>query len=1001
MAFDVEVQRATGKGIAYRMDVSFDDWATIAHRWIDRDGLWGHNCLEELSTQAPYDYASLWTADNVALTAGQLAPDGSTRATRVVDDTANDEHRVFISCPLANERGMRGSTAYRYFAVARADTLSWLAIRDAGGTHAANFNLSTGATGTCSSGLVPRMVALGGGWWLCYIDFTAPAGGSQYVTLNVATADTGTSYPAPSYVGSAQGLYLHEAGACQVVTNSPRIASLGGLSRGFGEDHIASPGSFGLVLANEDGGLDSLFTDWATTLKLRARLYIGLYEPGSERAHWKQLSEYQLEDNPERDAKSVRLSLQDRLISFATFRTPSLKDWYEQDDYCPYHWVAQEELEELMANETWTRPLPLAFGHTPVQLTLATGIVGASGNNSGIGYTNENLFTGQAGWVLCATLNDEEPFPENDGQCSVYVEMQEVAIPEAQSSLIGPWAVDELAAKASVVALPRVTKFEETEWITWFTWKAGPITIDGRDWYIHFVVVDSLGLATSLLNNQAGPSGSIVLRDDPYVDPASLVGEDTKLYYGDGVKIVQWTPTPRLERIYNETAVLMSKSSRAWMVGQKRLSHMSDETPGQVHPLDILEDLARYYTPIGNNIDSARMAIARTMLAHREAYFVTSSLYAFSASGMQQLSSFLASHDLDLFFTWEGKLAASASNETFDAATATLPHFYEHELAGISDAIPSREMRGAYCNRVRLLFQPHALLDSGVAMHHVSWENADAALDPYGGAFLGVPSKGPFDNPNAVIPTGQQVFERELEARWVPRKLLRLNPWEYRSLSSHVRTRIRFTAPLRALNLDLGDYFTVDWTRGGATVYEGTIFQVQSLTLNPEAASVDVEALWAGDLRLNRPYLLDTEELQARAKLTARDATLTYGSHSVTFDGGSLITEGITAGDILVLRVSETPPVWQRCRAYRVVEVESATSIEVISDDADYTWGLPSGTLVVASSAWRIFRGATTAHTAVSDAVNYPYGSAPYGKVANQADGGTYSDAGYAHILKE
>lgn len=973
MAFDIEIERPVGLGVTWRLDISFDNWVTIAHRFVDREGLWAHSCLEELSFSAPWDY-SLWTAGGVTLLAGQLASDGSTRATKVTDTAANVEHKLSFACNLTNERGMRPSTLYRYFVVAKADTLSWIALRDVGGAHAANFNLTTGAVGAFTSGTNPEMLALGGGFYLCSAEFTVPSGASQAVIINLGNADTGTgaSY---AYLGTAQSLYLHEAGAVELAAQSTRLVNLGGLSRALGEDFIVSHSLLSVTLSNEDGGLDSLVNDWTMSLKIRARFYVGLYTPGIMRAHWRQLGEYTYDDCPDRSSSVLDIALQDRLAVLEPFRAPSLKDWYEQDVYCPYHWYAREELEAITATEAWSAPLPIAFGDQALQLTFFPQTYGISANNSGVGSPNVARFAGQTPWVLCATLNDAAVSGDEDEVGVIWLEKSSYDMDDFYAA--GPTNLAELAKDSSIKPLAQMTDLDKDnkQYFVWSVRKSGPVTVDGRGWYLLWILVDILGLPPQLANRTAPAHGLRFVRNaDGSVSPLTSAG--TRM----NGNLTEWGTRASASLLY----VSLRRLGRAWSAGSRVLSHMASATRAQHHPVDIIDDFARHYTQVGQNIDDARMAQTKATTPGRQGALCINGMGERSASVLDAvMSDFAESMDLDVFMTWEGKLTALGSNETFDAATADLPHFYEHELSGLTQRMPSRQMRGAYANRVTLDFEVDLLLD-----------------DARAGGESQPPSRGPFDDAAAPIAVTERVFSRELNARWTPRALLRQNPWGYRTLNRAPRQRIRFTTGLRALNLELGDYFSLDWARGGTVVYEGTVFQVLGLALNPDSASVDVEALWAGELRLNRPYLLDTEGLQAREKLSARSLTLTHNSSVVDFASGSLVAEGIDAGDVLVLR-DDVAGLWRRYAAYRIVSVGSVTQLTVVADDADYTWNLTSGTVVVTDGAWSIVRGATTAHTAITDAVNYPYGSSPYGKVANGAAAGTYSDAGFGHVLKE
>lgn len=979
MAFDVQVARPIGLGVAWRLDVTFDDWASLAYRFVDRLGLWAHSALEELAASRGYDFSS-WTADQVTRTAGILAPDGSSHATRITDNTSNAEHRLYLDASLANERGMRASKAFVYFAIAKAETLGWISLRNISGAKVANFNLVSGETGRHSADVDPRMLSLGAGWWLCSAAFPA-VGGGQFITVNVSEVDTGTA-ATYAYVGTGKSLLLHEAGAIEDFEQTPRLAAMGQLSRAFGEDRVASPASVSVSLNNEDGALDGLMDTWTNTLKMRVRPYVGLYEPGQKRCHWKQLGEYRCDDMPARNGRVLTFGLQDSLSSVATYRAPSLKDWYDGDVLCPMHWYPQERLEAITNHELWTRPLPLCFGDNPIGLTFFPTLYGTKANNSGQGTPDsveERRNQGVAALVICATRNDDAFTDGGDG-VTVWAEfIKDAGLAPDELNTSSPAETQELAKGNTLRSLPKKSDLNGRAWTAWNINKSGPIAVDGKLWYILWVAVDVLGVAAQM-QSATGSSGSRYIKnhdeseDMPFEDDVSGVRLNGK-------------PNPAGDRYYNEIGKLFEGVQRAWVSTHRHASHVDTVAKAQRHPVDVLSDLAKHYSPIGPNVDTERLEKLRATDPQRQAYLQLSQPPVSEASRvsvgfLEELSDFAQSSDIDVFMTMDGKLAAVASNETFDSATTGLPHFYEHELAGVHDSSPSREQRGAYYNRLVLDFEPSPLLDEALAKG------------------LPAPTKGPFDNRKAVVPVTTRAYVKRLNARWTPRVMLRQDPWTYRAVESYVRKRIRFSTGLKALTLELGDYFSLDWSRGGATLYEGTVWQLVAATLSPESGMVDVEALWSGDLRLNRPYLLDQESLSLRAKLASRDITLTCNSSAVAFGGGSLVDEGVSVGDILVLR-DDVAGVWRRFAAYRITALLSSTSLQVTADDLDYSWDLVGGTIVLANAKWAIYRGATTAHTGASDAVNYPYGSDAYGKVTNVADAGTYSNANPGHLLKE
>lgn len=212
--------------------------------------------------------------------------------------------------------------------------------------------------------------------------------------------------------------------------------------------------------------------------------------------------------------------------------------------------------------------------------------------------------------------------------------------------------------------------------------------------------------------------------------------------------------------------------------------------------------------------------------------------------------------------------------------------------------------------------------------------------------------------------------------------------------SAAVRPILRFRTSLEAVTLELGDFITASWTRGGrGTPYASARWRVESWTLQSENGCVDIEAVWCADLddTARRPYLLDNEALLVRLA-GVDDLDLTPGSGVVVFTGAvNLTASGVLAGDVLVMRDStEAATAFLTNQAFRIVSVDSSLQATV-------TPALDAGApLTLLGADWTIYRGATTYPTAVSDPVNYPSGGAMYGKASN---GGTYSDSSAANLL--
>ncbi len=232
---------------------------------------------------------------------------------------------------------------------------------------------------------------------------------------------------------------------------------------------------------------------------------------------------------------------------------------------------------------------------------------------------------------------------------------------------------------------------------------------------------------------------------------------------------------------------------------------------------------------------------------------------------------------------------------------------------------------------------------------------------------------------------------------------LQQDPWAYRQLESSARPLLSCTTTIEALQLDLGDYVQVTWTRNLGDPHAPAYFQVQGMTLHPSTNTVDLELLWCGDLRSLRPYILDDETITRRvASGGGRTATVVDSDATVLFSSGSLISDGVAAGDHLILRdATEAATGFQRNRALKIASITDATHLEITESDLDFDAGAG-----IAVATWEIRRSHLTYATLGTDPTNYPAGADVYGRVADLASGGVYSGAGTggfttAHFLMD
>lgn len=439
------------------------------------------------------------------------------------------------------------------------------------------------------------------------------------------------------------------------------------------------------------------------------------------------------------------------------------------------------------------------------------------------------------------------------------------------------------------------------------------------------------------------------------------------------------------------------------------------------NPVDVVQDLVQYYSPMrdfpGGPIDATRFArahAARQSMSCRGIVSVpfatdisTLAVGAASPGGLHQatpgasrklvyaggllrqaLAEICSSFDIDLFLTLAGQAGVSAQVADFTSATATYPSLDEQK------------------------FDPDSV--------RVRVPSGDERWAPYNAVFItsaapGNPELGPFRNQQAIAAWGGRVLAKHLEGTWWPYltdsilnsqgpngKLLAFDilesfVWSARSLESAARRVVTFDTDFTwfALGVDLGDDFLFTWTRGGnSAVFSSSLMRCDGMVIHFDQAKVSVTAVYMDDLRTAKAYLLDDETLLTRvASSGGRTATVVDGSTTVTFASGSLVTDGVAAGDQLILKdATEAANSYSRNRALRIASITDATHLVVtgLNTFTDFGGG-------AAVATWEIRRGQPTYPTSVSDPTHYPSGGGMYGKVSTEAD--LYNSGAAANLL--
>lgn len=333
--------------------------------------------------------------------------------------------------------------------------------------------------------------------------------------------------------------------------------------------------------------------------------------------------------------------------------------------------------------------------------------------------------------------------------------------------------------------------------------------------------------------------------------------------------------------------------------------------------------------------------------------------------------------DFDLFLAWDGSLAASALVNDYTAQTAMLSSLDETLVTGdVSERIPGEGERGRPYNRLFVVRngQRFGPLDDTTAIS--TWGNV--VVEQFDGTWI--------QDIEFVLQSGVGSGNG---GRITTNAMLVI----YGSRGgSTVRPRVSVRTFLNGLNFELGDYITFSWTRGGlGTPYDAAIFRIEGIRLDPSTNQVGLELLWLNDLRSTSalPYVLDDETLSTRSSGSGgRTCTVTTGSNTIAFSSGSLITDGVAAGDHIILTDStEAATTFKRYRALLISSVTDATHLVINSTYSSNDFGSAGP---YATSAWEIRRGALT----------YRSSATVYGKVGDSTHPGKFSDnTTYAYVL--
>lgn len=773
-------------------------------------------------------------------------------------------------------------------------------------------------------------------------------GKGRAIRIDISTDNFATvAYRYSDVAGELDGTNMYDA----------RVVAMGSVRRALGNNRIAASSTTDLQFDNADGAVDWLCgrENIATAAAARFRIYVVLYDRGAVPLVFtsKLLGEFILSSWPARNNTTVELQLADDFMGKlgVGLQLPTFEDWVAvgtTSNNPIKNWGAVNGLPSSLA---MTTPIQLAFGEDFVR---ALPHVLPVGNNSEASPYYRKVIV-----PLYSTADLSAV--DQDLVVSLYADR----FPE-------PTARHTLGAdlSASIGNVERdVVDFSTGLTVSnWTVEKSPTITKAGIDYQIVYLV----------MRDDFGWTWYDGIVDVPDFNPTA---EAPHAYEGgyDPAAVNQ------MSNFY----ISIVAGTKAWFarcsIGSRVSGSPTPNLLGNVtHAVDVMTDLVSVYSSA--SVDSTSAARVKSGVPYAACSGIVSAWTEAANDPMrpppplslrQVLTRLAQSSDFDIFIDWSGQIAFAS--DVWDSVVATqsgsLLSIAEASISDMKQWVPSESERGAAFNRV---------IFTGAKTEPVS------ALD--------APFQGPFDIEDADIPTSSRIIELSLEQGWRPFRQQALDPFQWRNVDTVTRDRIRFRINISGLQLELGQYFRITWTRGSelggpynasGEPTAGVVFQCESITYSPSDDIVEIEAVWRDDTTTDRQYLLDDETLLVRSKSGSGSVT-TDATSNVVFGGTiNLGLMGVVEGDILVLRDSaQAAAVFTRNVALRIVGVYSDTDIEVSA-------AVPAG--VVANADWYIVCGATTYPDAISDPTNYPSGGDIYGKATDAS--GDYSNASQGNRL--
>lgn len=794
-----------------------------------------------------------------------------------------------------------------------------------------------------------------------------------------------TTYRWGSAAGTLDGTNMYQA----------RVVSVGAVRRGLGQQRIAAAGTCELVLSNADGALDALAgrANINTQAQLRLRIYVCVFTPGASSFTSKLLGEFTLAEWTRQDNNVLIMSLADDVLGAVSQQAslPTLADWHAVGTAAanPLHdgYALPDSLTEYS-------PIQLAFGEDWV---LALPHVLPFG-------TVDSAYQGKVIVPVCVTSST-------------------AAVTATEISELRVLWHNPNSGTTTLVTVPQtVLAADGTSLTVWRVERSPTITKNGKSWKVIYLVVRADLGAMTITNNpytgwsEATNNTSNALSDTSYEGvrnagewsgnyaPAAIFAQRA---WAGGVTVGQYANNPLAPQYASFGANVVG-----WFAKGYPLSARTQTSTPIQHPVDVLTDLVTHYSDAAITVNSTEASRAKKATAQAACAGVVQGwqngprrgdpTFVPPPSLRQVISAICQSADIDVFIDWSGQFSFATDFWDFRIATSGSASWNPNAATQTSGNGTTTQYLPAVIPETWLSSIQRWVPSDGErwAAYNRLWFNG-AKLSPPDGVF-DLPYQGPFDFDNTqpgAIAISARIVEATLEQGWRPLRQQGRAPWFWRALNVVARDMVRFRTHIGALQLELGQYFALTWTRGSAIggPYSGTIFQCESITYAPEDDSVEVTAVWRDDIQSEQQYILDNETLLVRSKGVLAGTVAYDGTTNMNFNtlGGTinLTTMGVQAGDILILRdATEAADGFTRNGAWRITSVNTTTNITLASNG-----GMYPGFGAVADADWSIVRGATTYPTAISDPTNYPLGGDMYGKVTDI--NGDYSSAAEGNRL--